>query len=400
MVSGLIVLLVIGWGLFRENPATSAATTATVTALTHAQAIATAQAFVTRDEATWIAIAKFAPDKATQAAIAKATSAVLPTSTWFDKMATEESLLTTSPTPWPRSPGIPFIQRPAGAGRLILPGMRICGYLAHCVPEDFWVEKTKDKFVAVYAGGQVNDAAHSFDALVVVYWLSLSNHEPIPGGGRFLAPIPAHRLAIVDAVGEQLTLRTDDGTLLFFDVPSQQYISIPVPQITARAQHQAEAGSIIENSDTPFTRPGFSAVNRWSGKNGKGQITVFAGMEGGNNKDFFAGKGMLAVVTSKGQPTAADTLQVYYPPEPAHGALWIFDVKGNLVALVGQGGDKLFFDLATRQYIDGLDMEKIKAFTAPLFDESMPIANATPQPVTPFTPPMPVSTPVLNAYPS
>ena len=50
--------------------------------------------------------------------------------------------------------------------------------------------------------------------------------------------------------------------------------------------------------------------------------------------------------------------------------------------------------MATRQFVSDLDSEKIKVFTAPLFDESLPIANATPQPVTPFALGAFVSTPM------
>lgn len=387
LASGLIVLLVVGGGLLRENPTTLANSAATATALT-------------REQADLLTMAVEAPDKATQNAILELTITRGPTPTWFDKMATEAILLTTSPTPWPTEPSAPwpFIQRPAGAGRLVLPEMGICGHSHTCRPRNFWVEKTKDKFIVVYAGHHFPGI--SAEALLYIEWWPLSDSDSMPkGGGRFPVPIPAQDVMIVDAVGEQLTLRTDDGTLLFFDVPSQQYISVPAPQISARAQHQANVGAIIENSDVPFTRPGFRAANRWAGKSGKGQITVFAGVDNVSSEDYFARRGMLAVVTSKGVPTVADAPQVYYPPEPVLGALWIFDVKGNLVALVDRGNHRFFFDLATRQFIDGLDAEKIKAFTAPLFDENMPIANATPQPVTPFIPPMPVSTPGPSAYP-
>lgn len=402
LASGLMVLVVLGWGLFHESSATSAATTATATRLTYAQAIATAQVNATRDKATWLAIAEYAPDKATQEAIQQLTVTFLPTDTPFDKMATVEALdkwLTTSPTPDLRESGPTlFFQRPAGVGRLILPHVITCGYNLKCMAKDFWMEKTKDKFVVVYAGRRFNDETNSLEALVYMEWLSLSNQEPLPtGGGVFLAPIPAQDMRIVDVIGEQLTLCTEAGTLLLFDVPSRQYISVPQPQLTARTQHRADGGTVVENRDVPFALPRFSAVNRWSGENANGWVTVFAGAEGGSNNDFRLGKGVLAVVTSRGEPSAADTPQLYYPPDA--GALWIFDVKGNLVFLVGQGGGIFFFDLAARQFVSEEEAWP-KLFTAPLFDENMSIANATPQPVTPFVPPTPVSTPVPSAYPA
>jgi len=241
------------------------------------------------------------------------------------------------------------------------------------------------------------ETAHMTEGLVYVTWLSLSKQEPLRGGGIFPVPVPAQEVMIVDVMGEQLLLRTNDGTLLVFDVPSQQYISIPPTQLTARGQREANGGTVVENSDLPFIRPGFRALNRWSGKTAQGRITVFAGTDRGSSDNLNLSKGVLAVVTSKGEPGAADLPQLYYPPQ-AQSALWIFDVKGNLVVLRSQRGGTYFFDLATRQFFSQFD-ERVNVFTAPLFDPTMLISQATPAPVTPFIPPAPVSTPVLNAYP-
>jgi len=256
----------------------------------------------------------------------------------------------------------------------------------------------------VYAGHYTH-ANGSLEAELYMEWLALSNHAPIPGGGVFPVPIPAQDVMIVDAIGEQLLLRTNDGNLLAFDVPSQQYISVPLPQLTTRTQHQVNGGTVVEKSDWPFTRPGFNAFNRWSAKNAQGQITVFAGAEGGSHENFDLGKGVLAVVTSKGEPTAADTPHVYAPPKTKvpdpQGALWIFDVQGNLVALLDQRSRAFFFDLTTRQFISRLNERMTRVFGAPLYDPAMPISQATPQPVTPFTPPLStlVLTAVSNTYP-
>jgi len=389
MASGLLVLLVIGLGLLQENTSTLALTEA--------------QAYATHEEATWRAFATYAPDKATQRAVQQLTVTFLPTPTGFDAFATGQALdkmLTTSPTPGPTDPPPMFIQRPAGVGRLIISASQTCGYNLKCNPQDFWVEKTRDKFITVYAGHYVHSNG-SLEAQLYIEWSALSDHQLLPGGGVFPVPIPAQDVRIVDAIGEQLTLRTDDGTLLIFDVPSQQYISVPQPQLTARSQRQANEGAVIENSNVPFTLPGFRAINRWSGKNAQGRITIFAGADSGMNKDFGIGKGKLAIVTSKGEPTAADLPQVYSVPEMVYGALWIFDMKGNLVALRDHGGDIFFFDLTTRQFISRLDERMSQVFGAPLFDPNMPISQATPQPVTPFVSllPTPVLTAVSNAYP-
>jgi len=383
MASGLIVLLVIGVGLLRENTPTLA--------LTEAQAQAT------HDEATWLAIAEYAPDKATAEAIGNLTLAALPTLTPFDKMATIESELTTSPTFEPTIPPTLLIQRSAGAGRLIAVPKMMCGeYNFPCRPGNVWFEKVKDKFTFVMAASRFSSDG-SAKAILIVDWWSLDSRKQIDGGGVFPMPVSAWGMMIVDALGEQLTLRTNDGTLLVFDVPSQQFIALPPPQLTARAQHPAEAGVIVEKGDVPFTLPEFNAFNRWSGKNAQGRITVFAG---GSNKDFGLGKGILAIVTSKGEPTTADVPQVYTPLDTnVRGALWIFDVKGNLVTLGSWDGREFFFDLAARQFVsEGEAWPKL--FTAPMFDPNMPVSQATPAPATPFTPPTPSATaPVSNAYP-
>jgi hypothetical protein len=399
IASGLLVLLVIGGGLLHPN--------APATALTEAQARATReaaarQANATHDEATWQAFATYAPDKATQRAIQQLTATFLPTPTWFDAFATGEALdkmLTTSPTPGPTEPPSLYLQRPAGAGRLIGEGVGICGN--QCYVENYWIEKTKDKFILVTAARRSDVTTGHTKAQVLVEWWSLNDQidwTPPKGGNIFLVPVPAESVMIIDAIGEQLTLRTDDGTLLVFDVPSQQYISVPPPQLIARRQHEANGGTLFENSDVPFTRPRFSAANRWAGKNAQRQITVFAGAEGVSQSGMPLGTGVLAMVTSKGEPTVADAPQIYLLPEPVYRALRIFDVKGNQVALTDDGGGIYFFDLTTRQFFSQFD-ERAKAFYAPLFDPNLPISQATPAPVTPFAPPTPVSTSVYNAYP-
>jgi|GEM_PF-1849088 len=391
--SGLIVLLVIGLGLLQEHAPTLALTDV--------------EANATREEATWRAFATYAPDKATQRAIQQLTVTFLPTPTWFDAFATGEALdkmLTTSPTPGPTEPPTLFFQRPAGAGRLVIPMVQTCGYSLKCIPQDFWVEKTKDKFITVYAGHHIN-ADGSTEAELHIEWNPVSDPDSFPtGGGTFRVPIPAQDVRIVDAIGEQLLLRTNDGTLLAFDVPSQQYISVPPPELTARMRHPVNGGLVVENNNVPFVRPGFSTLNRWSVKNAKGQLTVFGGAEGRSPENFNLGKGVLAVVTSKGEPTAADTPQIYSPtgmePPGPRGVLWIFDVKGNLVALMDHYGSAFFFDLTTRQFISRLDEMPNRVFGAPLFDPNLPISQATPQPVTPFALGAPLSTPVLTAVPN
>ncbi len=384
IASGLIVLLVIGFGLLQTN--------SSATALTEAQVNAT------HEKATWIAIAEYAPGKATQQAIQEMTVTFLPTPTWFDRLATDEALdkmLTTSPTPGPTLPPTLFLQRLAGVGRLIISPVATCGYNLKCNPENFWMEKTKDKFITVYAGHTVHSNG-SLEAQLSIEWQPLSNPDALPiGGGTFRVPIPAQDVMIVDVIGEQLLLRTDDGTFLVFDVPSQQFISVPASQLTAWSQHQASGGMMVEKGDAPFTRPGFSAANWWSRTNGLGRITVFAGVEDVSRGNVPWGTGVLAVVMSKGEPTAADTLQVYSLPDPVFGALRLFDVKGNQVAVTDEGGGEYFFDLTTRQFFSQFD-ERANIFTAPLFDPNLPISQATPAPVTPFAP---IATLVSNAYP-
>jgi hypothetical protein len=204
---------------------------------------------------------------------------------------------------------------------------------------------------------------------------------------------------IVDADGEQLTLRTDDGTSLVFDVPSQQYVS--VASITALTQRPAGGGMVVDNSDVPFTLPGFSAVNNWSGDNGGGQITVYAGANGGSKKELEVGQGMLAIVDSQGQSIATNAPEVYYPPSKAYGAWQILDEKGDFIDLVDWAGDEFIFDLAARQFVERWET-KASFLDAPLYDDSMPTSDATPQPVVPFvvTPSVFVNAPSTPAAPT
>ena len=328
-------------------------------------------------------IAQMSPWKTTALANMEVAKNALPTVTPFDKFATQPPLPTMSPAT--------FLQRNAGAGRLV-EGLRNVNYIhsVGLVPTNLWIQKSANKYIVVYAGEQLNMALggrSEMQGVVFVEWRSLDTPglSPVagvlPGGGVFPTPSRNGPIMIVDSVGQQLILRAIDGTSYVFDVRSQQYVSSPLGVSMLRS---VAVGTITEKGDMPMDKPGFRPWNQWSNATGNGRLSLFAGVEGGNGREFGVGTGKLVLVASQGQPTAADTPQVYSPQDTAHGPLRVFDVTNNQVILVDGFGKAFVFDLASHLFLPCSEMKLPKGL---LFDNHPSTSSGTLVPIVlPSTP--------------
>ena len=118
-------------------------------------------------------------------------------------------------TLWPTDPRIP-----AGAGWISnAQGPRPFPLIANIY--NFWVERTDDQRIIVYAGSLSDNAAQGAVLIQRLNALGPIDAEP----EIYTALLQAGGLRLVDAVGERLTLRADDGTLFYFDVPTRQWVT-------------------------------------------------------------------------------------------------------------------------------------------------------------------------------
>ena len=243
-----------------------------------------------------------------------------------------------------------FLQRPAGAGRLI----RESDFtVAPEVSFGNWIVKTADSYQVFMAG--YNVLKHDYNMIIQERTLDgfhlLFPHRDI---SYYPLPIQGQDFTIVDVVGETLLLRTTGGSIFAFDAASRQYVSPDPYQPIRRA---IGGGTLVEDGAVPFTRPGYTGWSRWSTRQPDGQtLTVYAGADQFDGKKINSGKLALAVVTSQGEPGANDTVQFYQPNfenvkyELDDGLFDIFDVSGSQILLQSHK-NALVFDLSSRNFI-------------------------------------------------
>ncbi len=63
---------------------------------------------------------------------------------------------------------------------------------------------------------------------IISVWVWKPNGEPFPGGDEGTYDIPVKKggpVRIVGAQGQRLILKTDIGTIFYFDLPSRRFVS-------------------------------------------------------------------------------------------------------------------------------------------------------------------------------
>lgn len=112
--------------------------------------------------------------------------------------------------------------RVAGAGILVpLSCNSELLYKAYVISYNKWGERVGDHNILVCAGNKPMDQSQG--AILVV---AVSPSAGIVGGPDvYYTPTQDGWLKIVDAVGERLTLQSNNGTLFYFDVPTRQWVN-------------------------------------------------------------------------------------------------------------------------------------------------------------------------------
>jgi hypothetical protein len=289
------------------------------------------------------------------------------------------SVLTVTPSPVPDfiSPTIPptsivtykinYPRRMAGAGVIIW------NFPLNASPLEFWqtnawYEKKQDKYIYVFAGSE-RDGGVSADLTHGAVHVMVTNQFPnnLPGGGTYEAPINNGPITIVDANGEILTLVSDDGSILYFDVASRQFTVPDSPDSSKVFSRQSNNGTIIEKGTSPFSGQSYTFYNQWYKEIKSERITVYAGLDNNNHN------GILLVVTSNGAPQIGNTTNIYSVPNQFI-YFRIFDVNGDLITFVNNELRQFVFDVSARRFlsdseIDNLPVDPaVATYEAPVID--------------------------------
>ncbi len=121
-------------------------------------------------------------------------------------------------TPWGGPP-----TQVAGAGIIIQTDY--CGLYKLITTRNVWRETASNTTTMVCAGNTYISAQH---AQLLVVLVNATTDIVLQDPALYDAPSQAESVEIIDAVGERLTLRADDGTLFYFDVPTRQWVN-PTP---------------------------------------------------------------------------------------------------------------------------------------------------------------------------
>jgi hypothetical protein len=226
---------------------------------------------------------------------------------------------------------------------------------------------------------------------VLVEVADATTHAVLQGPDLYKAPGQAESIEIIDAVGERLTLRADDGTLFYFDVPTRQWVNpapTPTPVTTAtltrpdmdatkiaryeqqRQEWEAMATRIANGTPFVYTpiaipttppRPtrvlGLSTwcidpdryYTYWSCWVGRYNNEYLFVSSGSIKRDPI--QGMMRVYTTTLDELTWGPEQTYLTPVKA-GLVHITDAVGQRLTLRTDTGTFFYFDLATRQWVN------------------------------------------------
>jgi hypothetical protein len=126
----------------------------------------------------------------------------------------------------PKTVDVP--RRPAGIGTIVEDSPS--GYSSNYLLENEWREVIGDKLIRVFAGALQGNGIvflpRPWQGLVIVE-VRIPNTDAFVAGesGFFNTPSKVGSVKIVDAQGERLVLRAEDGTTFYFDVPARRFVS-------------------------------------------------------------------------------------------------------------------------------------------------------------------------------
>jgi len=122
---------------------------------------------------------------------------------------------------------------PAGAGYIVQIYPPVSGYEYHA--RNTWYEDTNgaNKRTLVYAGSLATSdgtGTQQGAVLVITAQLTSVNNDTVSHvnwDGVYLTPCISGPVRVVAAVGERIKLRSTNGTIFYFDVPTRSYVNSP-----------------------------------------------------------------------------------------------------------------------------------------------------------------------------
>jgi len=132
-------------------------------------------------------------------------------------------------TPIPMTPTPASIARQAaGAGFIVNDFTSPFPAMSHVITS-MWYEEIGNQRIVVYAGALRDEPGVTTAASqgVVIVQIETLDHTLVSGGGTFSTPSKVGAVTIVIARGERLTLQSINGTTLYFDLPTRQFVASP-----------------------------------------------------------------------------------------------------------------------------------------------------------------------------
>jgi len=128
------------------------------------------------------------------------------------------------PTILPKTPFSPIATRVAGVGKIVESGHVGDLSTVHGVFANQWRAEVAEQNIHAYAG--IKSLTDGLDRGVVVIRVFDRNRIVIEIAS-YETPQRRGVVKVVDAVDQRLTLRAEDGTLFYFDIPTRQWVSPP-----------------------------------------------------------------------------------------------------------------------------------------------------------------------------
>lgn len=130
------------------------------------------------------------------------------------------SIPNATPVSWP-TPPVPM--RTAGAG--VLDDEAGGGeYSQQIRMVNAWWENLPGQRSLVVIAGTAGGEGDVPQGAILVVLQDITTHTKIGDPTIYLAPTNNRYVRVIDAVGERLTLRSEDGTLFYFNLPTRQWV--------------------------------------------------------------------------------------------------------------------------------------------------------------------------------
>ena len=126
------------------------------------------------------------------------------------------------PTMPPETPSYPIPTRAAGVGRIVESGHVGDLPVFYGVFANQWHAEVGGLRIRAYAG--IKSPTDGLDRGVVVIRIFDSNRI-VTEIESYETPQRRGVVEVIDAVGQRLTLRAEDGTLFYFDIPTRQWVN-------------------------------------------------------------------------------------------------------------------------------------------------------------------------------